>query len=386
MIEDQVRALFTGIADGEPTPSRVDTGLAHRRGRARLRWRRAGLAGAPVLAAAAVAAVALAVGAGPFRAGPAPGPAVVAPTVAPRQFNPLAPYAAFGWLPAGNPVLTGGSSRSLAFQVAGPGVAQRPWMLDVAAAGYCRLAPSAQELACRISRPGPSQTWRITAPAPAVLGHRAFWARRGQESQGYLVWQYAPGGWAVLTKVSPDPLTPAWRAQALKVADHVRYGTHAAPPITYPMQLFGVPTAWRVSALTYIPRGTLLQATGYTLATSPAASYPNGLSQPGLPSITITPAGAHSSCPAMPHSVHEVVRTYPVVVANVPAASYGPQEPEQLLCAANADGLLVNIKVLGRHPVRGVVSLFARNMLLLGPHPPRWARVPIARPVLIGGG
>jgi hypothetical protein len=384
MIEDQVRALFTGIADGEPTPSRVDTGLARRRGRARLRWRRAGLAGAPVLAAAAVAAVALAVGVAPFR--PGPGPAVVAPAAAPRQFNPLAPYAAFGWLPAGNPVLTGGSSRSLAFQVAGPGVAQRPWMLNVAAAGYCRLAPSAQELACRISPRGPSQTWRIAAPAPSVLGHRAFWARTGHESQGYLIWRYARGGWAMVTKVSPSPPTPAWRALALKVADHVRYGAHAVPPLTYPMQLIAVPAAWRVSALTYVPRGTLSQASGYTLAASRTAIYPSGLSQPGLPSITIVPAGAHSSCPAVAHSVHEVVAGYPVVVANVPAASYGPQGPEQLLCAADADGLVVNIKVLGRHPVLGVVSLFAHHMALLGRHAPRWARVPIARPALLGPG
>ncbi len=63
MIESQVRALFTGIANGEPGASRVDTQLARRRGRARLRWRRAGLASAPLVAAAAVAAVALAVGA-----------------------------------------------------------------------------------------------------------------------------------------------------------------------------------------------------------------------------------------------------------------------------------------------------------------------------------
>jgi hypothetical protein len=383
MIEDQVRALFTGIADGEPAPSRVDTGLAHRRGRARLRWRRAGLAGAPVLAAAAVAAVVLAVGAAPFRHGH--GPPVVAPAAAPRQFNPLAPYAAFGWLPAGNPVLTGGSSRSVAFQVAGPGVAQRPWMLDVAAAGYCRLAPAAQVLTCRTGPWNPGQTWRITAAAPPVLGRSAFWAHTLHESQGYLVWQYARGGWALLTKVSPGPPTSAWRALALKVADHVRYGAHAAPPLTFPLQLIGVPAAWQVSALTYVPRGTLLQASGYTLAASPTAIYPSGLSQPGLPSVTIAPAGAHSSCPAMAHSVHKVVAGYPVVVANVPAGSHGPQEPEQLLCAANADGLAVNIKVLGPHPVLGVVSLFAHHMALLGLHPSRWvASVPIIRPALLG--
>ena len=50
----------------------------------------------------------------------------------------------------------------------------------------------------------------------------------------------------------------------------------------------------------------------------------------------------------------------------------------------NADGLMVNIKVLGPHPVLGVVSLFAHHMALLGPHPAPWARVPILRPALLG--
>jgi hypothetical protein len=383
MIEDQVRALFTGIADGEPTPSRVDIGLAHRRGRARLRWRRAGLAGAPVLAAAAVAAVALAVGAAPSR--PGPGPALVAPAAAPRQFNPLAPYAAFGWLPSGNPVLIGGSSQSLAFQVAGPGMAQRPWMLDVAAAGYCRLAPAARALTCRVAPRSPSQTWRITAPAPPVLGHLAFWAHTGGESQGYLVWRYARGGWAVLTKVSPGPPSPAWRALALKVAVRVRYGAHAAPPLAFPLLLFGVPAAWRVGAVSYVPHGAVSQASEYTLAAGQSVIYPSGLSQPGLPGVTIARAGVHSSCPSMPHSAREVVAGYHVVVGHVPQGSHtAPQEAEELLCAANADGLVVNIKVLGQHPVLGVVSLFAHHMLLLGPHPARWAHVPIALPARLG--
>ena len=384
MIEDQVQALFTGIADAEPTPSRVDTGLAHRRGRARLRWRRAGLAGAPVLAAAAVAAVVLAVGAAPFR--PGPGPAVGAPATAPRQFSPLAPYAAFGWLPPGNPVLTGGSSRSLAFQFAGRSLARRPWLLQVAAAGYCRLAPAARELTCHTGPTGQSPPWQLTAPAPSVLGHRAFWARSGLDSQGYLIWQYARGGWALLTKAGPNPPAPAWGALALKVAEHVRYGAHAAPPLTYPMQLFGVPAAWRVSALSYVPRGTLSLAREYTLTASPAAIYPDGPAQPGLPEITIAPAGAHSSCRALPHSAREVVAGHHVVVTNIPAASSGPQGPAQLLCAADTNGLVVNIRVVGRHPVLGVVSLFAHYMLFLGPHPPRWADLPIVRPVRLGPG
>ena len=46
MIDSQIRALFAQIADGEPVPSRVDVEFARRRGRARLRWRRACVAGA----------------------------------------------------------------------------------------------------------------------------------------------------------------------------------------------------------------------------------------------------------------------------------------------------------------------------------------------------
>src|SRR5256886_11980424 len=102
-IESQVRALFAEIAAAEPAGSRMDVQLARRRGRARLRWRRACVAGASVLAAAAVAA--LAVGVGPVR--PGPGPAAAGPA-APRQFNPLVPYVSFGWLPAGESLNQGG--------------------------------------------------------------------------------------------------------------------------------------------------------------------------------------------------------------------------------------------------------------------------------------
>src|SRR5262249_14370336 len=151
----------------------------------------------------------------------------------------------------------------------------------------------------------------------------------------------------------PGPPTPAWRAQALKVAEHVRYGPHAAPPLAFPIQLFAVPLTWRVSALPYVPRGTGSQVSEYSPAAGPAAPYSSGFAQPGLPDISVAPAGARSSCPSLPRSVQRVVNGYHVVVTNFPAGSQGPQQPEQLLCAANADGLTVNIKVLGSHPVLG---------------------------------
>lgn len=42
----------------------------------------------------------------------------------------------------------------------------------------------------------------------------------------------------------------------------------------------------------------------------------------------------------------------------------------------NADGLMVNIKVLGPHPVLGVVALFAHHVALLGPHRPAGTACP----------
>jgi len=371
MIEDQVRALFRGIADGETAPSRVDTGLAHRRGRARLRWRQAGLAGAPILAAAAVAAVVLTVGAAPLRPGPGPAPTEVA---APRHFSPLVPYAAFGWLPPGYPVLLGGSSRSMALQLAGPSVVKRTWMLDVAAAGHCRLAPGARELTCRSSPLNPDQTWRITVPAPAVHGHRAFWAHAAHVKQGYLVWQYARGGWAVLTKNSPDQPSPAWRALAVKIADHVRYGAHAVPPLAFPAQLTGVPAAWQLSSVIYVPSGAVSRASDYAFSAGRALTNQSAPSQSGLPGFRLDPAGPHSSCPSVPHSVHEVIAGHRVIIGHI---TEGPGLPGQSLCAASADGLRVIIAVAGRHQVLSVVSLFAHHLHLLGPDPAHWARNPI---------
>ena len=136
MIESQVRALFTEIADREPARSQVDIQLARRRGRARLRWRRACVAGASVLAAAAV--VVLAVGVGPVRLGS--GPPAGRPA-APRQFNPLVPYLSFGWLPAGNSLVAGDARPELMALVAG------------------RTAPS-----------GPARIWSGNTPEAAGRG------------------------------------------------------------------------------------------------------------------------------------------------------------------------------------------------------------------------
>lgn len=378
MIETQVRALFTGIAESEPAPSRVDTGLAHRRGRARLRWRRAGLAGAPVLAAAAVVAVILAVGAGSLQ--PGPGPA--ATPAAPRHFDPLVPYASFGWLPAGESLAYGGSSRALVYLVAGPSAAKTPWLLQVYPYGRCRLAGQAQGLTC--TSPGAEEILRLGAPAPAVHGRPAYWGHTSSArvGEGYLVWQYSRAGWAVLSWQDVAHPGFAWQRQAVRIADHVRFGVHAAPPLAFPAQLTGVPAAWQVSSTSYVPDGAVLRATGYTLSAHPAG-YPVDQSQPGLPAFRFNLAAPKPSCPvSLPgKAAHEVINGYRVTISHLTA---GTDNPEQVLCAPHADGLAVVVTVHGKHPVLNPVILFAHHLLLLGPHPARWAHEPIGRPVRLG--
>lgn len=69
-----------------------------------------------------------------------------------------------------------------------------------------------------------------------------------------------------------------------------------------------------------------------------------------------------------------VVHGYPVIVSRGPF--------EQALCAANADGLWVQIDERSNRPGAGlasvdVVGLFARHLHLLGASPAHWATQPI---------
>jgi hypothetical protein len=279
MVESQLRELFGQLASSEPPPSRVDIGLARSRGRrSRLRVRRAGIAGVPVVAAAAVAGVILAVGAAPglparFGTTPSAGtsPRTVQPAQAPSQFNPLIPYASFGWLPAGQVLVEGGTGRTEMYVHAGPKPGTDVWSLTFYSAGRCTLSVTQRTMDCTANRDG-GQTASITGRAPAVSGHRAFWAN------GTLVWQYARGGWALLSFGS--------RHDALKVAAHVRYGEGATPPIVFPAQLTSVPRTWQVSSIEYLPDAGVLRASQYSLtAGAVALAAGPGEQRPNIPRL-----------------------------------------------------------------------------------------------------
>jgi hypothetical protein len=389
MIESEVRELFAGIASGEPGSSRVDTGLAHRQGRARLRWRRAGVAGAPVAAAAAVTAVVLVVGAA---APPGPGPVPAGPA-APRQFSVLDPYVSFGWLPAGISVVEGGTSRGMVWLSAARKRYTPPVIsLAVYAAGKCHLttagpatrksavpqagpapSPGAKELKC--STPLGRPTMPVTGRAPAIHGHRAFWG------QGWLTWQYARNGWAELgAGVTPrDASDPAKLAaaerEAVHIADHVRYGAGTAP-LLFPFQLTHLPSGWRVPSLTYVPAAGVLEASTYSLGSGPPNLGADGglVYQTGLPYFNFEPTGPRApSCYADPHhSTVTVINGHRVVLTHQVMGTLGRQD----LCT-HADGLTLYMSEFGAHPALSLADLFGQHLRLLGRNPAHWTPNPI---------
>lgn len=366
MIESELGALFAEIADGEPACSRVDTQLARRRGRARFRWRRACVAGTSLLAAAAVAA--LAVVAGQVR--PDSGPPAAGPGT-PRQFSPLVPYVSFGWLPAGESLVSGGITPAESYMDAGhngPG-----WSLDVYARGQCHLTGSASGLNC------PGSKLKISQRAPDVAGHRAFWTGPGPG----IAWQYARGGWAGMTIPAPN-LSAVLHGKedlagkALKIARHVRYDVTTR--LVFPARFSGLSSQWQVHNISYyVPDGGLLRADQYMLTTGSSRFHPR-VGDLGVwtdaPYIIVNPAPRNGTCtPHDPSSKNtsEIINGYRVVLKRMHIGGL----PVQELCGAHADGLWFDIQVFGAHPSIDVASLFRDHMRLLGTNPANWTTKPI---------
>lgn len=367
MVESQLRTLFEELVS-EPPPSRVDIGLARNRGRSRRRWRRAGVAGAPALAAAAVAAVILTTSVIPGMPGhgPAIRPAAAGPARAPNAFNPLVPYATFGWLPSGTTLMSGGTSRSTTSLVALTGPGGTGWTLQVFSAGRCQLTAKSRQLDCAYSADGGILA-DVIGPAPAVNGRRALWV------SGYLAWQYARGGWALLS----FPSLHGNRGEIGKVAEHIRYAVATAPAIAFPAQLRNVPRQWQVSSVHFVRKAGVLGANGYTLSAGPVDLGPgDGEFSKNVPFLTTQPATS-SKCYfySRGRSRHEQIRGYQVVVTHLPA-SHG-SAPMRQVCAADAGGLTVDVTVTGWRPAMDPVTLFKDHLRLLGTNPRNWTTKPL---------
>ena len=360
------------MTDDQPEPGNPP---ARRRARRLTRWRRVGQAGVSVLAVAATAV--LTVGTGPARAAAAPAPAGPA---ALRHFNPLVPYISFGWLPAGQKLVAGDTRPGLQALTAGrhSWTDQSVWDLVVYAVGQCRLTGQATQLTC--STPAlAGLTAKITRPAPAVRGHRAFWAGP------YLVWQYTRGGWAALALPYPADFprlaTPAQlrkaRHQARRIAAHVRYGA-ATPPLLFPVQLRNLPRKWRVGSVFYLPQGKVFRAERFALtAGTPNLGADGGLEyQRNLPYFSnIDPAAAthRRFCFRFPGSVVRIINGHRVILSHRFSGALSRQD----LCAGHAAGLDLYISEFGTHPPLSLAALFRHHLRLLGDRPARWTAVPV---------
>jgi hypothetical protein len=236
-------------------------------------------------------------------------------------------------------------------------VPQAPWLLIVYSAGP---GGRRQLLRCA-TNPQLSRSLRITGQAPAVHGHPAFWAG------GYLLWQYARGGWAILTGPGKKDLA--------RVASGVRHGA-ARTPGRFATQLTGVPASWRASTVGYVPDGGVLRGEAYQVDQQGANDLiGSGRFSRNHPDVLNAPT-AGRGCAYRDAGKSRVINGHHVVVTLIRARNNSQGVSYRQLCA-DADGLRVIINVAGLHPALGVVSIFAHQLRILGTNPANWATRPI---------
>jgi hypothetical protein len=369
-----LRTLLRDLAQTEIPPARVDLDQAMVAGQRQRRITLARIVGSAVAVAAAIAVVAVSGISSP--AGSRPKPVVPsAPNharsrvVAPDQLNPLTPYAAFGWLPAGylvgteQALLTTTQNVQLtATQPDGSGQIQ----LTVNARGACTGSVHTS-LTCPGTEGSPSRM-RSFEPAPAVNGRPAYWAM-DQQVGGYLVWQYAPAAWAslrVFETLSPRlPPTKDW-AMLERVARRVRYDVGTPLTIAFWLRL---PAGWAAGSAMYTdgPSGTLL---GSSIQVGPPGD-------PLAADLVATPGrpGQAGRCKGAPNTTLD----------GAPATRQEPgglDATYQDLCAAYVDGLSVYVAVDltspdGQPVLRGGALGLAEDLHLLGASVSDWTTRPL---------
>jgi hypothetical protein len=385
MDEARARALLELAAGTEAPPTRVNVELARSRGRRKLRWRATGLAAVPVLAALATVGVAVGVPV-PFGPGgnaasqrssaasPGATPATHRPlssagrtqVTPPRRFNPLIPYAAFGWLPPDTLLNGGQTAPTYAYLTAGR---PKTWALTVFTVGRCNLTSTQvlgrlrqhrqPQLTCR-QNSSSGFVYQAISTAPRVDGHLAFWST----GHGYLFWEYARGSWVALAHPQRAAI-----GVTIKVADNVRYDVATKPSIEFAAQLTGLPSAWKVDYVYFVRDAGVLRASQYTLSAGPASPF-----------FTVDPATRRSSCYFYPdgQSAHRVIDGYRVTVNHIKSSRGNP--PIQQVCAADADGLAVFVSTYGKNASPNAISIFANHMRLLGTNPADWTTRPVVKP------
>jgi hypothetical protein len=390
--EHAVRTLLHEAARTPGPPSAVDVEAARRRGSRQLRARRAAL---PVLAVVALAA-ALTVPGGLLSSHqertvvPPQPPATSPAVVAPWHFNPLVPYASFGWLPPGfseraanNIDVNQGISSATDFvsrEAAAP-AAGRLLYLQVNARDMC--ATSVADLQANIRARGQHQVacidaaFTVTGAAPDVNGRPAFWTDHGSG----VAWEYAPDAWAELSLSGIGggqnvPRSAATRALLLKVAARVAYG--GATPLTFAFRLTGeLPAGWQLWRVGFGVSGGRMFGTGITAGPSVDTS---ALS---ISASTVTGPPVCDSSAGRSSYVDRLGVEWLYNVNNLPGDGW------QRLCAttqvAGLTGVSIaidmtnpasNAPLTGSAQLGGALGVLSR-LLLLGPDPAAWITNPV---------
>jgi len=386
MDEAGARALMERLSATEPPPSRVDIGLARQRGHTLARRRRWALAGAPLLAAVVVAVLvgigAIAGGGG----GPEIPPAAPLTRSVPHRFNPLAPYAAFGWLPKGLPrhVNSPGSTQA-ELQLMVGSQAKGEFALTVWARGTCNLDAAQARAYLRThvhpllncaQDAGIGWSDTLSRPAPAIGGHPGFWFA-GQA----LAWEYAPHAWATLYVSRRG--TPVRPATTLGVAAHVRFAATAKPAVKFPFQLTGLPASWRMTSVAaWRATGNgLLATTSNEFGSTNAVGRVDGPATGTIGQIVITPGKGR--CPFFRGSSQRSQRVdLGGVTAIVTHFTGSGIRPYQGLCIPERDGLYVHFLEFPEpghagFAFGGVTGVYRHHLRLLGPIPANWTTRPI---------
>lgn len=350
MLEDDIKALYERMATADQPPSKISIPGAGRTGRARLNRRRASAA-APLLAAVAVIAIALT---GAIPGGTRGNPPASGTQRAPRNFSVLVPYARFGWLP-GKAQPSDQLSQTAELIATGGDTD-----LSVQAEGTCRVARHA--LTCP-SDPGVTPV-ALGRPVAEIDGHPAYWDASPGYGQnfGALAWQYANGGWAVLSATT--------ERLGVKIADHVRFGYAGEPGIRFGVQLRDVPADWQVNWVETLTLHGIMYASSYGITAGHVRTNP--IFPVHSPTMYVGPhMGGLCRRGIVDHSKHEVINGYKVVVGTSEVMQ-GPA-----LCASDAAGSSVSI-FTRPHPTLSPVSIFAHHLRLLGSNPANWTTKPIS--------
>jgi hypothetical protein len=327
----------------------------------------------PVAAAAAVAVIALVTGLivpGALR--PAAAPAVhlgyVGTTRAPQYFNPLRPYARFGWLPPSSIRADGEVISQRMMSLGNPAGAS----LALFAAGACHL--TGHTLNCLPS----GNRYPLGRNIAQGDRHPAYWTApqkaRGPllgTSPGQLAWQYAVGGWAVLDYAASGHASAV--NDAVEIADHVLFGYRGEPAIRFPVQLTDVPANWQVNCVATSLLGHVMYAASDVVTAGRMTGSICGDNNPLNAPHFDAGQGAKNACAGLiyAHPTPEVINGYQVVLGTEKTW------PNQELCADDAAGTFVWIAI-GAHPTLSPASIFAHHLRLLGSNPAKWTTKPIA--------